>query len=160
MCAQLVVGISDCKVSDDPKSTILTYALGSCVGISLYDANTRIGGLLHVLLPRSRSNRDQTENPFMFADSGITAMVDQMVCLGADTSRINAKLAGGANMLTTSVLLDVGKRNAETAIETLQLLNIPVISTALGGTLGRSMSIDLANGRTWVRVLGLGEEEL
>jgi chemotaxis protein CheD len=157
---QLVVGISDCKASNDPKAVLVTYALGSCVGIAIYDLAQRVGGLAHVMLPKSRSLGAEEENPFMFANTGVLALARDVVRLGGRKDHLVAKLAGGANMLVTSPLLDVGKRNAESAIETLKQLNIPIRGQSLGGVMGRTYYLHLEDGRALVRILGGGEEVL
>lgn len=161
MATTHVVGISDCKFSDDPTDTVITYALGSCVGVALYDPRLRVGGLLHVMLPDSRLRSATREfNPFMYADSGVCAFVQALIARGARKERLEARVAGGANMLKHSEFLDIGKRNAEVVLATLQLEGIPVKGQSLGGVVGRSMAMRLEDGRVSVRLLGRGEETL
>jgi len=156
-----VVGISDCKVSNDPTDSIVTYALGSCVGLVLYDPHARIGGLLHVMLPDSRFRSSSREfNAHMYADTGFYALIEALLSLGASKSRLVAKAAGGANMLRHSSLLDIGQRNSETVLGLLRMERIPVLGTSLGGSVGRSMQVRLDDGTTRVRLLGQGEETL
>ena len=156
-----VVGISDCKVSNDPSDTIVTYALGSCVGLVLYDPQARAGGLLHIMLPDSRFRSSSREfNPHMYADTGFYELIQSLVRLGASKLRLVAKLAGGANMLRHSSLLDIGQRNSEAVLGLLKTEQIPVFATSLGGTVGRSMQVHLDDGTTRVRLLGQGEETL
>lgn len=158
MPQQLIVGISDCKFSDDSKATILTYALGSCVGVALYDPVSKVGGLCHVMLPKSRL--ETSENPYMFADTGVLALAREVVRIGGRKDRLTAKIAGGANMLVCSPLLDVGRKNSEVVLQTLKDLGIAVIGRSLGGVLGRSMYLHLESGRVSIRMLGGGEETL
>lgn len=161
MAVTHVVGISDCKLSDDPTDTVVTYALGSCVGVALYDPRNRVGGLLHIMLPDSQFRSSAREfNPFMYADSGIYAFLNGLLSKGARKERLEARIAGGANMLQHSSLLDIGKRNAETVVATLKLERIPILGQSLGGVVGRSMSIRLDDGHVSVRLLGRGEEIL
>lgn len=161
MAATHVVGISDCKVATDPADTVVTYALGSCVGLALYDRQARIGGLLHVMLPESRLRSSVREfNPFMYADSGFYELLKELTARGARKDRIEARAAGGANMLRHSDLLDIGRRNAETILRMLALEHLPVVGTSLGGVVGRSMALRLADGTVTVRLLGRGEEIL
>lgn len=161
MAVTHVVGISDCKWSDDPTDTVVTYALGSCVGVALYDPRAHIGGLLHVMLPDSRFRTSAREfNPYMYADSGIAGFLDAILARGARKDRLQAKVAGGANMLQHSSLLDIGKRNADAVLTALRAERIPVLGQSLGGVVGRSMLIRLEDGQTNVRLLGRGEETL
>jgi chemotaxis protein CheD len=155
------VGISDCKFSSDPTDSVVTYALGSCVGLVLYDPPARIGGLLHILLPDSRfrsSSRDF--NPCMYADTGFYALMEALLSLGASKHRLVAKVAGGANMLRHSSLLDIGQRNSEAVLRLAGKEEIPVLGTSLGGSVGRSMQVQIEDGATRVRLLGQGEEIL
>lgn len=157
MSAAVVVGISDCKISGDTNVSLTTYALGSCVGIALYDADARIGGLLHVLLPNSAHNTRDNLNPFMFADTGIQKMVRDMMMLGASPTRIFARVAGGANMLNSSSVLDIGRKNINAVVDTLEKAKMQIRGSSVGGTLGRSMQLDVGDGRVTVRYLGGGE---
>ena len=157
MSSVLVVGISDCKFSGDTSTSLTTYALGSCVGIALYDSDTRIGGLLHILLPHSVHNVRDQMNPFMFADTGIEKMVREMMMIGASPLRMTARLAGGANMLNSSSVLDIGRKNIQASMDILERMKLPVRGSSVGGTLGRSMQLDLATGKVLVRYLGGGE---
>lgn len=157
MSAAVVVGISDCKISGDLNVSLTTYALGSCVGVALYDNEARIGGLLHVLLPNSIHNTRDHLNPFMFADTGIQKMVRDMMMLGASPLRIHARMAGGANMLNSSTVLDIGRKNINSAVDTLEKAKIQIRGSSVGGTLGRSMQLDVSDGRVVVRYLGGGE---
>ncbi len=156
-----VVGISDCKVASNPSDTVVTYALGSCVGLALYDPTTRVGGLLHVMLPDSRYRSASREfNPYMYADTGFYAILQEVQAAGARRERLVAKLAGGANMLGKTALFDIGGRNAEALQGLCRLERVPVLGTSLGGTVGRSMELRLEDGSVRVRLLGVGEETL
>lgn len=161
MATTHVVGISDCKLSDEPTDTVVTYALGSCVGLSLYDRKSRMGGVLHVMLPDSRFRSASREfNPYMYADAGFHAFLKALMAKGARREAIEARLAGGANMLQHSQFLDIGKRNAEAMVTVLRLERIPILGSSLGGVVGRSMSLRLQDGAVTVRLLGRGEEIL
>lgn len=161
MAATHVVGISDCKVATDPADSVVTYALGSCVGLALYDRQARVGGLLHVMLPESRLRSSSREfNPFMYADSGFCEFLKAMIARGGRKERIEARAAGGANMLRHSDVLDIGRRNSEAILGMLALERLPVLGTSLGGVVGRSMTLRLSDGTVTVRLLGRGEEIL
>ncbi len=156
-----VVSISDCKLSSDPSDTIVTYALGSCLGLALYDPGATAGGILHLMLPDSRfRSRGRDFNPFAYADTGFQALLDGALRLGASRSRLVAKVAGGSNMLRHSAILDIGKRNAEAVLELLARESIPIMGKSLGGTVGRSMQLQLLDGSVSVRLLGRGQEKL
>ena len=155
------VGMADYKVGSAP-ATIISYGLGSCIGISIYDPQTKIGGLLHIMLPDSTQSRP-SENPAKFADTGIPLMLADILQLGASRSRLVAKLAGGAQMFAFANATDimrVGARNAAAAKKILQDLRIQVLAEDTGGTYGRTVQIDLATGIYKVKTIDKGEKEL
>jgi len=156
-----VVGISDCKVGKGTDETVITYALGSCVGLALYDSRAHVGGILHIMLPDSQVRSGSGEiNPFMYGDTGVQGLLRLLAEKGADRGHLVAKAAGGANMLRHSSILDIGKRNIETILEILRRERIPLLAQSLGGTVGRSMQLSLEDGTVRVRLLGVGEEKL
>ena len=155
------VGMADYKVGRAP-STLISYGLGSCIGISLYDPQTKIGGLLHIMLPDSTQAR-ASDNPAKFADTGIPLLLGDVLQLGASRSRLVAKLAGGAQMFAFANATDVmrvGSRNAESVKKLLRELNIRVIAEDTGGNYGRTVQIDLETGIYKVKTIDKGEKEI
>jgi chemotaxis protein CheD len=155
------VGMADYKVGRAP-STIISYGLGSCIGISLYDPQTKAGGLLHIMLPDSTQARP-TDNPAKFADTGLPLMLRDVLELGASRSRLVAKIAGGAQMFAFANATDimrVGARNAEAAKKILKELNIRLLSEDTGGNYGRTVQIDLNDGVYKVKTIDKGEKEI
>ena len=155
------VGMADYKVGRGP-AVVISYGLGACIGISLYDSQTKIGGLLHIMLPDSTQSR-ASENPAKFADTGIPLMLDAVLKLGASRSRLVAKMAGGAQMFAFANATDimrVGARNAEAAKRILSDLRIRLLAEDTGGTYGRTVQIDLATGAYRVKTIDKGEKEI
>ncbi len=155
------VGMADYKVGRSP-STLISYGLGSCIGISLYDPQTKIGGLLHIMLPDSTQAR-ASDNPAKFADTGLPLMLNDVIGLGASKSRLVAKIAGGAQMFAFSNATDimrVGTRNAEAVKRILKEMGIRVIAEDTGGSYGRTVSIDLVDGVYKVKTIDRGEKEI
>ncbi len=99
------VGMADLKAGKNPDS-IISYGLGSCVGIALYDSQTRIGGLAHIMLPDSTQAR-ATDNTAKFADTALPVLLNQIIALGASKARITAKIAGGSQMFSFAQATDV-----------------------------------------------------
>ena len=155
------VGMADYKVGRSP-ATLISYGLGSCIGISLYDPQTKIGGLLHIMLPDSTQAR-ASDNPAKFADTGLPLMLNDVVGMGASKSRLVAKIAGGAQMFAFSNATDimrVGTRNAEAVKRILRNMGIRVIAEDTGGSYGRTVQIDLSNGVYKVKTIDRGEKEI
>jgi len=144
----VVVGISDMKITCVP-NLLITYALGSCVGICLYDYGTKIAGLSHILLPESQIYSGEL-NIMKYADTAIVELIRLMVHSGASQSRLTAKIAGGAQMFASSHI-KIGQRNVEAVTVELQRLNIKIISNDTGDTYGRTLLFDPQNGAVTVK---------
>ena len=152
------VGMADYKVGKAP-ATIISYGLGSCIGISLYDPQLKVGGLLHIMLPDSTQARGP-DNPAKFADTGLPVLMKDVLALGASKSRLVAKIAGGAQMFAFANATDVmrvGARNAEASKKMLKDLGIRLIAEDTGGTYGRTVSINLEEGSYIVKTVNKGE---
>jgi chemotaxis protein CheD len=157
----LVVGISDCKVSTDLDSVLVTYALGSCIAVAVYDPAAKIGGLLHYMLPESSLDAQKAQqNPFMFADTGIKALFQSVMASGAHPRRMVVRLAGGAAVLDSQGVFQIGKRNYLAARRILWKAGVLISAEAVGGEVSGTTRLDLATGRMWIREAGGIEKEL
>ena len=155
------VGMADYKVGRNPAS-LISYGLGSCVGIALYDSIAKVGGLAHIMLPDSTQARS-AENPAKFADTALPLMLSEKLKLGATKSRVIAKIAGGAQMFTFANATDimrVGERNAEAVRLILKKIDIRIIADDTGGNYGRTVELKLENGIYRVKTIDKGEKEL
>lgn len=161
MSEVIKVGMADYKTSRNPNS-IISYGLGSCVGIALYDSLNKIGGLAHIMLPDSTQARS-AENPAKFANTALPLMLDDMIKMGASKGRITAKIAGGAQMFTFANATDVmrvGERNTEAVRTMLKKMDIRIIADDTGGNYGRTVELKLDTGIYRVRTIAQGEKEL
>ena len=161
MAELIKVGMADYKVGKNPAS-LISYGLGSCVGIALFDSMTKIGGLAHIMLPDSTQARSN-ENPAKFADTALPLMLDDMIRMGAMKSRITAKIAGGAQMFTFANATDimrVGERNSEAVRIILKSLDIRLLADDTGGNYGRTVELKLDTGVFRVKTIDKGEKEL
>jgi len=132
------VGMADLNICKSPDG-ITTLGLGSCVGIAIRDPSTKIGGLLHAMLPDSTVIKNNT-NAAKFVDSGIDELVNKMVKAGANRNRLEAKLAGGSQMFAfqrNSDLVKVGERNAEAAKKKLKAMRIKLLAEDTGSSTGK-----------------------
>ena len=154
---EIRVKVAECAVGRD-EQTLITIGLGSCVAILLYDGTARVGGLAHTLLPDETMARDRT-NPAKFAASAVTLLLAEMTRLGADATRIRAKLVGGASMFANLLPaggINIGDRNVAAARQALQRNGIAIVAEDVGSDHGRSVHFHLDDGRVEVRSLKKG----
>lgn len=152
-----IVGIADMAISGDPNDVIVTYALGSCLGVCVYDPEARVGGMLHLMLPQgSLSPEKAANNPLMFADTGIPKLFLGSYALGAKKERIIVSVAGGASFsVSEDSDLAIGQRNIAMLRKVLWKNSVLLKKHELGGTEPRNMSLDVRTGEV---VLGFGGE--
>ena len=151
----IVVGISELICSADQDASIVTYALGSCIGVGAHDPVRGLGGLLHFLLPDSRKDPERAiAQPASYADTGIPLLIRSMERMGADRRRMRVRLAGGARILDDSAQLEVGKRNYMAARKLLWQMGVIVEMEAVGGSVSRNLGITVGTGEFWVQMRG------
>jgi len=143
-----VVGIGQIALAHSPEQ-IACLGLGSCVAVILYDPVLKIGGIVHVLLPKAPDPCTVEEK---YADTGTRKLLRELIVRGAKKERIMAKLVGGAQMFPNLNLTisDIGKHNCWEARRTLRELGIQVASHDTEGTRGRSAYLDTETGRVKV----------
>ncbi len=161
MSTNLTVGMGEIQVVRGAGNVLTALGLGSCIGVCLYDPLTRVAGMVHVVLPKSQSDKSG-ELPGKFADTAIPAIVQKMVEMGASASRLKSAIAGGAQLFQFGVSssLDVGARNAEAVIAALREMGIPLQAKDVGGSIGRTLRLVSDNGLVAVRTIGGAEREL
>jgi chemotaxis protein CheD len=154
---QLVVDISDMKVSRDPTATIVTYALGSCIAVILHDAKRQIGGMIHYMLPLSKGfEAKAAERPAMFADTGVPLLFEAMYRLGSSKADLTVKVAGGGSIHDNEGIFAIGKRNYTVLRKMFWKNNVIIAAEDVGGTRSRTVKLEVGTGR--VVVVSHGEE--
>ena len=157
----IIVGVADCQTANDREAALVTYALGSCIGVSLYDPQTRVGGLLHYMLPDSALDREKAaRNPYMFADTGIARLLERAREIGLNKSRALVCVAGGAQMLDGRGVFDIGKRNYQALRKQLWKAGLLIHSEDVGGSVSRTLRLELETGRVFLREGGGVERRL
>jgi len=143
-----VVGIADMVISADPRDFIVTYALGSCLGVCVFDPVARVGGLLHLMLPQgSLSPEKAAQNPLMFADTGIPKLFLGSYALGAKKERMLVAVAGGASFnINEDAALAIGQRNVAMLRKVLWKNGVMLRKHDLGGAEPRNMSLEVESG--------------
>ncbi|MBP1561783.1 MAG: chemotaxis protein CheD [Oscillospiraceae bacterium] len=151
MANVVTVGIADLNVVKEP-DTLVTYALGSCVGICLYDSDKKIAGLAHIMLPLSTEAVQNVDNKRRYADTGIDELIRDMVSRGASPARMTAKIAGGAQMFSVkSSVFNIGERNVESVKKILAANRIRIIGEETGLNFGRTVFFHADTGIMEVR---------
>ncbi|MDQ1276115.1 MAG: chemotaxis protein CheD [Euryarchaeota archaeon] len=151
----IMVGIGDCAIARSPVK-IKTSGLGSCLGITLYDRQEKIGGLLHTMLPNIKDAKLK-DNPAKFTDAGIEYLLDEIIKRGGSREKLEAKIVGGAGMFENSHL-NIGERNIKSARETMRKLGLSVIAEDTGKKYGRTVILDTFNGDLLIKTILKGDK--
>ncbi|MCF8045403.1 MAG: chemotaxis protein CheD [Desulfarculaceae bacterium] len=146
------------QVSNDPGEVLVTYSLGSCIGIVIYDETARAGGILHYMLPDSSMDRGKAaEKPYMFADTGIPRLFKHSYQLGARKNRIRVYVAGGAEILDQEGFFNIGKRNYMALKKIFFKNNVLIDSENVGGNVNRTVRLEIGTGDIHVKTSGSKE---
>jgi len=152
-----VVEIADMKWAVGNGNVLITYALGSCIGVVLYDPVEMVGAMLHSMLPLSRSDPDKArKNPYMYTDIGVELLLRKVFDLGATRKNLVAKVAGGANLLDDKRFFRIGEKNYMVVRKILWKNNILISGEDVGGSKPRTMVLDMS---TWRVTIRSGEKE-
>lgn len=152
--ADLMVRMGELAVSTGPDDVLTSIGLGSCIGLALVDADRRIAGLAHVMLP---ARPDRTADPAIgkFADTAVPALLDAVLAAGARRPRLATYLVGGAQMFTFGGRgMDVGNRNDQAVREALAAIGLRIRASETGGTKGRTIRVRAADGSVTVKESG------
>ena len=153
-----VVAVGDMKIGQQA-DTIVTHALGSCLGLMVYDPVAKIGGLLHAMLPLSKINPEKAEaNPYMFVDTGVPALFKALYDIGGQKSRMIVKAAGCGNPLGKNEMFKIGERNYTVLKKLLWKNNILLESEDIGGAKSRTVHFNIADGQTIISSNGQKRE--
>jgi chemotaxis protein CheD len=151
----ITVGMADLKCSHDRGDSLITYALGSCLGIVIHDPVAGVGGMLHTMLPDSAIDvKKRAESPYMFIDTGVPLLFHECYRLGAQKSRMTVRVAGGATARLTAQddYFRIGERNFVALRKLLWKNNVLLEAHDVGGTHSRTMTLNMANGAVSLRI--------
>ena len=158
--SNLTIGIADLKVCRVP-DVLVTYALGSCVGICLLDSTAKVGGLSHIMLPDSTAGVNGASAPMRFADTAIPLLIREMEKLGASRGRLRAKIAGGATMFAiANDKFNIGDRNVAKVKAMLASERIPILAEDTGADYGRTLFFYPETGVMEIRAAARGTKML
>ncbi|HEY0887952.1 MAG TPA: chemotaxis protein CheD [Ramlibacter sp.] len=152
-----VIGIAEMAVSPDPSEVLVTYALGSCLGVAAHDPVAGVGGLIHLMLPDSTIDAARArDNPLTFVDTGVPRLFRALYGLGADKRRMVVKVAGGASATTEDAdKFQIGKRNWQMLRKLFWRNGVLVHAHDVGGVqTSRTMSLHVGTGVVQLRIGG------
>lgn len=149
----LTVGVADMRVSNDPSATLITYSLGSCLGIAIHDPIVQVGGLLHVMLPEAKNERDRDGfNPFKYVDSGVPLLFKECYRFGAEKKRLEVTVAGGSHILDDSSYFNIGKRNLAALRKLFWKNGVMIDREHIEGTFSRTVRLNIGTGEVRIKV--------
>ncbi len=159
--ANRTVNIADLCISENCNDILITYALGSCIGVAVYDPVAHVGGLLHYMLPLSKTCPDKAiTKPAMFADTGVTLLLKKIFAAGATKENLIIKVAGGSKLMDNNNFFNIGEKNFLVLRKILWKNNVLMKAHDIGGTISRTMRLHMETGIITVKSAGKSEIEL
>lgn len=150
--ALVTVAMSDLAVTSSPDDVLVTYALGSCIAVVVYDPTRKVGGMIHYMLPSSSVSPEKARDmPAMFADTGVPALFHRMYAEGCAKQHLIVKVVGGAKLYEDNGTFDIGRRNYATLRQMLWKAGLLIASEDVGGCKSRTPRLFVASGRVIVR---------
>ncbi len=147
----LFVSVADMRQSKAPNAVISTLGLGSCLGITCFDPTTKVGGLLHAMLPDSQKHRATNPITAMYLDIALPALIESLVRLGGNRRNFELKVFGGAQILQSNEYFSIGRQNVEMMKQLATHYHLNVVAWEVGGQSNRSIELYLGNGRVLMR---------
>jgi chemotaxis protein CheD len=153
--ANITIDISDMKLSKSRDDILVTYSLGSCVGLTLFDPVAGVGGMIHCMLPLSKIDPEKAKlKPYMFVDTGVAAMLGELYAMGAQRQNLIAKVAGAGSPLGREETFRIGQRNYTILRKFLWKNNILIDKEDVGGSKARTLFLYMKEGKTTVKSEG------
>ena len=147
------IGVTDMKVSDKPDSTLVTYSLGSCLGIVVYDPAVKVGGLLHIMLPEAKDEKNSKRfNPYKYVDTGVPLLFKETYKYGAKKNRMIVAVTGGSKILDDSGYFNIGKRNLAKLRKLFWKNGVMIDKEHVGGSVSRTVRLNILDGEITVSI--------
>jgi len=148
----VTVGVGDLQVSKDPESVLVTYGLGSCIAVLVFDPIRHVAGMVHYMLPLSQITPEKAkERPAMFGDTGVPLLFRKMTELASKKTDWVVKVVGGASIQDDNKTFEIGKRNYVILRKLLWSAGIAIRAESVGGGLSRTARLAVADGRVTIR---------
>lgn len=155
MSRLLVVDIADMALSACADDVLVTYSLGSCIGVAIHDPVARVGGLIHCMLPTARLDENKArERPFMFVDTGMAALLAGFEKLGGRKARAVVRAAGAASILDPAGIFRIGERNWAMLRKVMWKEAMLIAASDIGGAVSRTVRMEVGTGRLTIKSAG------
>jgi chemotaxis protein CheD len=156
------VNFCELKISQNPAETLVAFSIGSGIVVSIYDPLTRTGGMLSFVLPASStmSPEKAERHPYMFADTGLSALLESFPDIGTKTENIKIVIAGGAQIMDQKAEFNIGLKNYEAVTTFLMNNNLSIEHEDIGGISRRTLSLDIGSGCNIIQILGQREVQI
>ena len=153
MTRRITVGVGDVAVSKQPGVELVTFSLGSCIGVVIYDPVVKVGGLLHLMLPNSSINRERARlQPAVFADTGLPLLFKSAYKLGAKKGRLRVVVVGGSQVMDAAGHFNIGKRNYTAVRKIFWRNNVLIDAEDVGGNVNRTVGLRVDDGKVWLKI--------
>jgi chemotaxis protein CheD len=158
---KIIVGVADMRIGENADDELVTYSLGSCIGVVLWDTVVKVGAILHYMLPDSSIDvKKAAIKPYMFADKAVPRMFKEIYAFGAKKSQMKVYVIGGSQVMDSSGMFNIGKRNQMILRKMFWKNKVTVTKQEVGGTVNRTIRLHVGTGRVFLKTSGEGEVEL
>lgn len=156
------VNFSEMKISSNPAEIMVAFSICSGIGVTIHDSVCGVGGVLNFMLPDSTNANglNPEKVPYMFADTGMRAFLRALAEQGCQPDRMKVVVAGGAQIMDQTGTFNIGQKNYEALKTSLETYDLKIHHQSIGGTNSRTLSLDIGNGCSCIKILGQGEERV
>jgi chemotaxis protein CheD len=155
------VGVADLKISSYLEDVLITYALGSCLGITVYDFRKKRAGLLHCMMPDSSLDITKAAgNPCLYVDSGMKTLLDDFYRKGSRKSDLIIRVAGGSSSKENEEedFFQIGRRNFVSLRKYLWDEGLMLKAFDVGGYGSRTVTLEVGSGKVLIKAKGFVKE--
>ncbi len=151
----ILIGIGEMAISDKPDEILTAPNLGSCLGVSIYDPVLKFGGMIHCMLPMSKSNTEKAqENPCVYVDTGVVKLLNDMTARGSSKRNLVIVAVGCSNISDTNNVFEIGKKNHTVFRKVMWKNGLLVKAEHIGDSLSRTISLHIGTGEVWLKFSG------
>lgn len=142
-----IIGLGEMATSNVKSDVLKTYALASCVGITVYSKVHRVAGMAHIVLPIPYRDVKIHEKPAYYATTGVPLLISS-ICeeYGCQIWELSINLYGGAHSEGLGDVFRVGQRNLAEIQMQLTNMNLTYKATDTGGRCSRTLEMDVSTG--------------